>query len=234
MPADRLFHARLGHSAKVSGLTDLEYRVWTTYVLAADDFGVMRADVVAFQAAHDALAARPAAALARAVERLAEAGLVASFRHQGARYLYQRDWQDFQRVRFPARTMHPLPAEAAVSTRTRHLWSIHPGGRKLPALPKQSGSAPEEVAEHSGSSSGLLPERSGSTAEPLGERSRTTPEVLPSRARSHGTANGQRLTADREEGGAGGEGPLPRRPRTWLKSTGPVAAYDAVVERGKR
>ena len=71
MPADRLLHARLGHSAKVSSLTDLEYRVWTTYVLAADDFGVMRADAVAFQAAHDALSRRPAEEIARCIERLA-------------------------------------------------------------------------------------------------------------------------------------------------------------------
>ena len=60
MPADRLRHARLGHWAKVSSLTDLEYGVWTTYMLAADDFGVMRTDAVAFRAAHDALSGRPA------------------------------------------------------------------------------------------------------------------------------------------------------------------------------
>ena len=75
MPADRLLHARLGHSAKVSSLSDLEYRVWTTSVLAADDFGVMRADAVAFQAAHDALRERPAELIAGCIERLAAVGL---------------------------------------------------------------------------------------------------------------------------------------------------------------
>ena len=115
MPADRLLHARLGHSAKVSSLSDLEYRVWTTYVLGANDFGVMRADAVAFQAALDALCARPAKAIKRCIERLVEVGLVAAFVHQGSRYLYQADWQDFQRVRYPLRPVHPLPAEAEVS-----------------------------------------------------------------------------------------------------------------------
>ena len=70
MPADRFLHARLGHSAKVSSLSDLEYRVWTTYVLAADDFGVLRADAVAFQAAHDALRERPVRAITGCIARL--------------------------------------------------------------------------------------------------------------------------------------------------------------------
>ena len=129
MPADRFLHARLGHSAKVSSLSDLEYRVWTTYLLGADDFGVIRAEAVAFQAAHDALSRRPAKAIGRCIERLVKAGLVAAFVHQGARYLYQVDWQDFQRVRYPLRTLHPLPATAEVSPKTRHLW--RPGGPAL-------------------------------------------------------------------------------------------------------
>ena len=147
MPADRLFHARLGHSAKVSSLSDLEYRVWTTYVLGADDFGVMRADAVAFQAAHDALSGRPARAVQRSVERLVKAGLVGAFAHQGSRYLYQADWQDFQRVRYPLRTMHPLPAAAEVSAKTRHLWSVHPGGVRVPSLPKSSRTIAEGLPE---------------------------------------------------------------------------------------
>ena len=72
MPADRLLHARLGHSAKVGSLSELEFRVWTTYVLAADDFGVMRADAVAFQAAHDALSTRLAEEIGKCIERLVE------------------------------------------------------------------------------------------------------------------------------------------------------------------
>ena len=233
MPADRLLHARLGHSAKVSSLSDLEYRVWTTYVLATDDFGVMRADAVAFQAAHDALSTRPAEEIAKCVERLVETGLVAAFEHQGARYLYQWDWQDFQRVRFPARTLHPLPDSAEVSGRTHHLWSVHPGGARVPGLPKSSGTTsaqlrklfrrtagePRREAEaaaaslpHNFGSSAALSSKPretgpddnfGTTSEVVQNNSRTTSAELPSHARACETANGLWL---REEGGAGGEG----------------------------
>ena len=201
MPADRLLHARLGHSAKVSSLSDLEFRVWMTYVLAADDFGVMRADAVAFQAAHDGLSSRPANAIKRCIERLVQVGLVAAFVHQGSRYLYQTDWQDFQRVRYPLRTMRPLPASAEVSARTRHLWSVHPGGVKVPALPQSSRTGPGRLPEHAGNPPGELPKESGtgSAIFPNSSRkgpglvpedSRTCSEVVPSHARSCQTANG--------------------------------------------
>ncbi len=212
MPADRLLHARLGHSAKVSSLSDLEYRVWTTYLLAADDFGVMRAEAVAFQAAHDALSRRPAKAIGRCVERLVTAGLVAVFVHQGARYLYQADWQDFQRVRYPLRTLHPLPAAAEVSPRTRHLWSVHPGGVKVPAQPKAAGAALPFVWKRSREAptpqhDGILPEATGEDSHIFPgifpESSRNIPGTFPSHARGCETANGLRLTANGESGGGG-------------------------------
>ena len=225
MPADRFLHARLGHSAKVSSLSDLEYRVWTTYVLAADDFGVIRADAVAFQAAHDALRERPAEEIAACIARLVEVDLVAAFEHQGARYLYQADWQDFQRVRFPGRTLHPLPASAEVSARTYHLWSIHPGGARAPTLPKNFGTTSAHVRKLFRRTSGALPHHSGSRAAPSSESRETGPdsrphnfrttsevvpenfcttsEELPSHARAYETANGLWL---RGKGGAGGKG----------------------------
>ena len=258
MPADRLFHARLGHSAKVSSLSDLAYRVWTTYMLAADDFGVMRADAVAFQAAHDALSTRPAEEVASCIERVREVGLVETFEHQGARYLFQADWQDFQRVRFPARTLHPLPASAKVSARTHYLWSVHPGGTRVPALPKNFGTTSPQLLHNSRSAStqipdniesgaalrlglsepGLepLPHNSGTTSEALPEKSRTSSEELPSHARAYETANGLRIEG---KGGAGGEGSR-RAAKASLRgrgggalSTEPAEAYDAVIERAR-
>ena len=130
MPSDRLFHPRLGHSVKVSSLSDLEYRVWTTYVLAADDFGVLRASPVAIQAASTALEQRPSRTMTKCLDRLIAVDLVRTFTHQGDRYLYQPDWQEFQKVRFPARTMYPLPLDTEVSALTAQLWEKHPGGRR--------------------------------------------------------------------------------------------------------
>ena len=237
MPADRLFHARLGHSAKVSSLSDLAFRVWATYLLAADDFGVMRADAVAFQAAHDALRGRPAEEVAASIERLVEVGLVEAFEHQGARYLYQRNWQDFQRVRFPGRTLHPLPAEATVSARTLHLWSAHPGGTRLPATTKGALAASAPLQKFSRSSSAPLQNNSGTTSEVVRNNSRRTSEELPSHARACETANGLWPGG---EGGAGGEGPR-RQAKASLRgrgggarSTEPREAYDAGIKRAKR
>ena len=209
MPADRLLHARLGHSAKVSSLSDLEFRVWATYLLAADDFGVMRAEAVAFQAAHDGLSGRPAKAVKRCIERLVKAGLVAAFVHQGARYLYQTDWQDFQRVRYPLRTMHPLPVSAEVSEKTRRLWSVHPGGVRVPAGPRLSGAAPDEspgTQDATGNRPAGFPQSSGKGAGRVPEDSGSCSEDFPSHARACQTANGLWLTAHGSGSGGAGEG----------------------------
>ena len=235
MPADRLLHARLGHSAKVSSLSDLEYRVWTTYVLGADDFGVMRADAVAFQAAHDALCARPAKAIKRCIERLVEVGLVAAFAHQSSCYLYQADWQDFQRVRYPLRTVHPLPASAEVSAKTRHLWSVHPGGVKVSALPRFSRTVPGGFPENPVSPPEKLPHDSRRGPELVPGDSGTVSETAPPHARSCETANGLR---PRGEGGAGGEGRRRQAKATLrgggARSTEPREAYDAGIKRAKQ
>ena len=179
MPADRLFHPRLGHSVKVSSLSDLEYRVWTTYVLAADDFGVLRASPVAIQAASTALEQRPSRTMTKCLDRLITVGLVRTFTHQGERYLYQYDWQDFQKVRFPAWTMQPLPRDADVSTQTAQLWDKHPGGRRTDV-----GRASDERPS----------DDSRTTVARPTDDSRAT--VSPARGGDRETANGLRLTAN--------------------------------------
>ena len=169
MPADRLLHARLGHSAKVSSLTDLEFRVWTTYVLAADDFGVMRADAVAFQAAHDALSTRPAGAIAKCIERLVEAGLVAGFEHQ--------------RGALPVPVgLAGLPARAVPGADAAPAPGVGRGEREdAPPVVDPSRRRPG-----AGASEGLrhcFRHNCGSCSAELRESFRTTPEALQRRSR---------------------------------------------------
>ena len=131
MPADRMIHPRLGHSAKVAGLTDFEYRVWNQYLLSADDFGVMRATAVKLQADNDALAERPARTIAKALERLIAVGLLAAFEHQGRAYVCQLDWQAWQKVTYPRATNEPKPPADLIATmdaETQKLLTKHPGG----------------------------------------------------------------------------------------------------------
>lgn len=131
MPADRFLHPRAGHSTKVTLLTDLEYRAWTQYLLSADDFGVMRALPIAFQNDNDHLANRPAKVLQRCIDVLVRAGLVRAFEHQGKPFIYQHDWQHWQKVEYPRATNNPIPDDlSACDDSTRALFAKHPGGQR--------------------------------------------------------------------------------------------------------
>ncbi len=109
MPQDRLRHQRAGSSAKLSSLTDMEYRVWDQYQLSADDFGVMPCEALRIKADNIALAKRPDKIIQKALERLIEIKLVLTFEHQGRRYICDPLWQQFQGVEYPRQTINPAP-----------------------------------------------------------------------------------------------------------------------------
>lgn len=163
MPDDRLFHKRLGHSEKVNLLTDFEDRVWRAYILSADDFGVMRFAAVSLQADHDYCANRPVRVVYRALERVRDIGLIATFPHQGHVYCAQWDWNDHQRVKHPRRTINPKPPDgllANFSAKTRELFENWPGktrdklpedsGNVSPTVPHLARTRPREMANASG------------------------------------------------------------------------------------
>jgi hypothetical protein len=173
MPDDRFLHKRAGHSEKVNMLTDLEFRVWAQYLISADDFGVMRASAVTLQADNDHLSNRPAKVIQRCIEALVKPdGLLRTFEHQGRRYIYQHDWQSWQKVSYPRTTNNPKPPEEALAgcdEPTQKLFAVHPGGA---GRTRSNGSKniPETVPEH------FPLTRAGAPAKRL-------------------TANGERLTA---------------------------------------
>lgn len=186
MPDNRFIHPKLGHSVKVGALTDFEYRVWTTYLLASDDCGVMRASATSLQNASQSLEQRPQAEVQAAFENIIASGLLQVFEHQGRRYVYQWDWQDWQNVRHPRASIHPDPPELArLSKATRELF-------RLRAEMKSTKKAQNSDQDNS-----------GSVSDPIRDDSGKVSEMFPSLARAGGcerlTANGKPLTANGEE-----------------------------------
>jgi hypothetical protein len=177
MPANRLLHPRCGHSQKVTALSDFVYRVWTQYLLSADDFGVMRATAAPLQEGNDVLALKKPIVVQRALDLLVTIGLLQSFEHQGRRYVYQTDWQSWQHIDWPRATIHPKPNDDAVArcdAATRKLFSRHPGGKVGKHLPRDSATASRVPRE-------VLPETLGND--------------FPIHANANANANGSRLVA---------------------------------------
>lgn len=160
MPSPRTLHPRAGHSEKVTSLTGDEYRAWTQYMQSADDFGVMRQSASPLRADNDFLEALTEKVVERLLQRLIDVGLIRTFEHQGKRYVYQHDWQDWQKIGWPKTTILPKPQGddlLGCTEATRHLFVFHPGGVKVPKLSKRtSGVDSDDGLEDSGSTSEVL------------------------------------------------------------------------------
>jgi hypothetical protein len=132
MPANRIISPRLGRSQKVSNLTDAEFRVWVQYLLAADDFGIMPLAAASIQSGSKSLASKPSTVIRRCLEHIISVGLVLTFEHQEQTFIYQSDWQDYQKVKWPAKTINPAPPVETLSDETQWLFQVFPGGQQVP------------------------------------------------------------------------------------------------------
>ena len=130
MATYRLIHREAETGDRSSALTDFEFCVWISYQLAADDFGVCPATAAKLQGESPRLEQKPAKVVQQAIERLIELRLCGVFTDGARRYLYQPDWQDWQRLKHASATSHPpVPAELLeqCSTKTRALFAdFHP------------------------------------------------------------------------------------------------------------
>jgi len=125
VPDDRLLSPRQGFSKKVSALDHLEYRVWVQQMLSADNFGVLPLSAIKLQGDNPALAREPAAAITAALRHQVDLGLLVRFEHQGDEFVADPKWQDFQKVRYPRRTMYPAPPLEVLSRSTAGLFRKH-------------------------------------------------------------------------------------------------------------
>ena len=125
MPTYRLIHTNARTGRRTKQLTDLEYLVWLAYLLSSDDYGVCPASARKLQGDDPRLDSKPTKAIQRCLNTLVRVGLLSTFEDGGTVYLYQSDWQDWQKIRYPSTTSYPtVPADhfARLSAKTRAMF----------------------------------------------------------------------------------------------------------------
>lgn len=125
MPDYRKLHNGHGNSQKLAALTDYEFRVWNQYRATADDFGVCPFLPAKLQGDNRRLALDPPGKVLKAMKRLIEVGLVVPFAHQGQVFICSPNWQTFEEVKYPRRSLNPIPSAdvlALFDDETRNLF----------------------------------------------------------------------------------------------------------------
>lgn len=105
----RILHKKAGTSAKVSALNDFEYRVWTQYLLSADDYGVMPRSPFVLMGDNARLRTVAISAIESAIATTIQSGLLHQFEHQALVFVWSYNWQDEQKIKYPRQTVHPAP-----------------------------------------------------------------------------------------------------------------------------
>jgi hypothetical protein len=90
------------------------------------------------QSVCDALAMKKPQVVARALDHVVSVGLIQTFTHQDQPYLFQWDWQDWQKVKWPSKTINPKPPLESLSPETQWLFQVFPGGEQVPKKPRGS------------------------------------------------------------------------------------------------
>lgn len=126
----RLIYRNAGTGERTSKLSHLGFRVWAQYQLSADDFGVCPALASKLQGENTALENEPPRRVQAEIEKLIAVNLCQVFTDGSRRYLYQWDWQDWQRLKHATTTsLPPIPAATLekCSPKTRALFAqFHP------------------------------------------------------------------------------------------------------------
>lgn len=128
MPTYRLIEKSAGTGERITQLSHLGFRVWMQYQLSADDFGVCPAEAVKLAGENLALQGEPLKRLQEQIENLIAVGLCGVFQDGSRRYLFQFDWQDYQKIKHPSKTaLPPVPDEqlAQCSVSTQALFRDH-------------------------------------------------------------------------------------------------------------